>query len=218
MASTKMTSILVSLSVRPRSTCWFRWAKRPELLGSGCFFLRRALFGGPSTPVLPESRNSTRTMWYRLQCEGWKGLFCNPERAAFLGDAPITLIDVLVQCKRWHWLLSSKLLQKQPTNLWSSIYWCLNEPRYRNRGSSFIFLVLGAYGQDFLDFVLAGGTSTRLGISTHEFSLTSKVHDDAQSKDMSNAFSSLGYITVVCATDNGSNNQLVFVHVGLTGF
>ncbi|KAE8698120.1 Cellulose synthase-like protein G3 [Hibiscus syriacus] len=38
---------------------------------------------------------------YRLQCEGWKSIFCNPERDAFLGDVPITLVDVLGQCKRW---------------------------------------------------------------------------------------------------------------------
>lgn len=38
---------------------------------------------------------------YRLHCEGWKSLFCNPDRAAFLGDVPITLFDVLSQCKRW---------------------------------------------------------------------------------------------------------------------
>ena len=38
---------------------------------------------------------------YRLQCEGWKSFFCNPERAAFYGDAPIILLDVLNQTKRW---------------------------------------------------------------------------------------------------------------------
>lgn len=38
---------------------------------------------------------------YRLQCEGWKSILCHPERAAFLGDAPITLIDTLNQSKRW---------------------------------------------------------------------------------------------------------------------
>ncbi|PON32354.1 Cellulose synthase [Parasponia andersonii] len=38
---------------------------------------------------------------YRLQCKGWKSIFCNPERAAFYGDAPISLIDVLNQNKRW---------------------------------------------------------------------------------------------------------------------
>ncbi|KAI3421468.1 uncharacterized protein J3R85_012294 [Psidium guajava] len=38
---------------------------------------------------------------YKLQCEGWRSAFCHPERAAFLGDAPICLIDVLNQNKRW---------------------------------------------------------------------------------------------------------------------
>jgi cellulose synthase/poly-beta-1,6-N-acetylglucosamine synthase-like glycosyltransferase len=38
---------------------------------------------------------------YSLQCGGWKSIFCNPKRAAFLGDAPITLVDMLNQQKRW---------------------------------------------------------------------------------------------------------------------
>lgn len=38
---------------------------------------------------------------YRLQCEGWKAIFCNPSRPAFLGDIPITLNDALSQNKRW---------------------------------------------------------------------------------------------------------------------
>ncbi|KAF8380022.1 hypothetical protein HHK36_027491 [Tetracentron sinense] len=38
---------------------------------------------------------------YRLQCEGWKSVFCHSDRAAFLGDAPINLDDLLNQTKRW---------------------------------------------------------------------------------------------------------------------
>ncbi|XP_057518621.1 cellulose synthase-like protein G3 isoform X2 [Amaranthus tricolor] len=38
---------------------------------------------------------------YRMHCEGWKSVFCNPERPAFLGDSPITLINMLSQTKRW---------------------------------------------------------------------------------------------------------------------
>ncbi|KAK4435499.1 Cellulose synthase-like protein G3 [Sesamum alatum] len=38
---------------------------------------------------------------YRLQCEGWQSIFCNPSRPAFLGDVPISLSDVLNQNKRW---------------------------------------------------------------------------------------------------------------------
>lgn len=38
---------------------------------------------------------------YRLQCEGWKSVFCQPDRPAFLGDIPINLNDILSQTKRW---------------------------------------------------------------------------------------------------------------------
>ncbi|KMS97558.1 hypothetical protein BVRB_5g125820 [Beta vulgaris subsp. vulgaris] len=38
---------------------------------------------------------------YRMQCEGWRSIFCSPKRSAFLGDSPVTLIDLLSQCKRW---------------------------------------------------------------------------------------------------------------------
>ena len=38
---------------------------------------------------------------FRLQCEGWRSIFCNPERAAFLGDVPFNLLDALGQNKRW---------------------------------------------------------------------------------------------------------------------
>ena len=38
---------------------------------------------------------------YQLHCNGWKSFFCHPDRPAFLGDTPITLIDVLNQNKRW---------------------------------------------------------------------------------------------------------------------
>ncbi|XP_073109211.1 cellulose synthase-like protein G3 isoform X2 [Elaeis guineensis] len=38
---------------------------------------------------------------YRLHCEGWKSTFCDPERPAFVGDAPKNLNDALGQVKRW---------------------------------------------------------------------------------------------------------------------
>lgn len=38
---------------------------------------------------------------YRLKCEGWKSMFLYPDRAAFYGDSPINLVDVLNQTKRW---------------------------------------------------------------------------------------------------------------------
>ena len=38
---------------------------------------------------------------YRQHCEGWSTIFCKPKRPAFLGDAPISLIDGLNQGQRW---------------------------------------------------------------------------------------------------------------------
>lgn len=38
---------------------------------------------------------------YRLHCEGWKSIFCNPKRPAFLSEMPISLNDVITQLKRW---------------------------------------------------------------------------------------------------------------------
>lgn len=36
-----------------------------------------------------------------IQSQGWKSVYCNPERGAFLGVAPTSLIQTLVQHKRW---------------------------------------------------------------------------------------------------------------------
>ncbi|KAM3701222.1 hypothetical protein ACJW31_05G155400 [Castanea mollissima] len=36
-----------------------------------------------------------------IQCRGWKSIYFNPERKGFLGVAPITLLQSLVQHKRW---------------------------------------------------------------------------------------------------------------------
>ena len=38
---------------------------------------------------------------YRQHCEGWRSIFRKPKRPAFLGDAPISLIDGLNQGQRW---------------------------------------------------------------------------------------------------------------------
>ncbi|EOA16068.1 hypothetical protein CARUB_v10004202mg [Capsella rubella] len=119
----------------------------PNYVGTGCFFHRRAFYGGPSILILPEIDElkpdriankpikaqdvlalahrvagcvyEQNTNWgskigfrygslvedyytgYRLHGEGWRSVFCNPKRAAFRGDAPKSLIDVVSQQKRW---------------------------------------------------------------------------------------------------------------------
>ncbi|XWS64954.1 hypothetical protein CRYUN_Cryun05aG0048600 [Craigia yunnanensis] len=36
-----------------------------------------------------------------IQCRGWKSIYLNPEREGFLGLAPTTLLQTLIQHKRW---------------------------------------------------------------------------------------------------------------------
>ncbi|XVE90171.1 hypothetical protein DITRI_Ditri20bG0056700 [Diplodiscus trichospermus] len=36
-----------------------------------------------------------------MQCRGWKSIYLNPEREGFLGVAPTTLLQTLIQHKRW---------------------------------------------------------------------------------------------------------------------
>lgn len=38
---------------------------------------------------------------YHLHSQGWISIFCQPKRPAFLGDIPITLLDVINQQIRW---------------------------------------------------------------------------------------------------------------------
>ncbi|KAG6781196.1 hypothetical protein POTOM_014087 [Populus tomentosa] len=182
---------------------------------------------------------------FRLQCEGWKSILCNPERPAFLGHVPINLADALNQQKRWSiGLLEVAFSKHSPATfgvrskgilmglgyaqlafwaIWSipiTTYAFLPQLALLNQVSIFpkvseswfflyAFLFLGAYGQDCLDFVLAGGSVQRwwndqrfwhirgvtcylfgsiefflkfLGISASGFTVTSKAVDAEQSK------------------------------------
>lgn len=263
----------------------------PSYVGSGCFFLRRVFFGGPSLMVSPEigelnpnhvvekpikdqsilalahhvagCNYENDTNWgsklgfrygslvedyytgFRLQCEGWKSVFCHPSRPAFLGDVPITLIDTLSQNKRWAiGLLEVGFSKYSPLTfgirfigplmglcyahsafwaLWSipiNIYSFLPQIAHFNGVSIFpkmtdpwiflyVFLFLGAYGQDCFDYISFGGnfekwwneqrmwlfrglssymfglaeyTIKHLGITSQGFNVTSKVQDGEQSK------------------------------------
>ncbi|KAF6146054.1 hypothetical protein GIB67_033413 [Kingdonia uniflora] len=263
----------------------------PNYVGTGCFFSRRAFFGGPSSFVSPEIQELSPnnvviqntgsdavltmahrvadcnyeqgTNWgskmgfrygslvedyytgYRLQCEGWKSVFCNPDRPAFLGDVPINLNDALSQTKRWAiGLLEVTFSKYNPVTFgtksmgilmglsyahyafwpaWAvpiTLYGLFPPLALLGQVSAFpkisdpwfylyAFLFLGAYVQDFLDFVLEGGMIQRwcndqrmwnirgissylfgaaefafqsLGISAFGFNITNKVMDDEQNK------------------------------------
>ncbi|XP_052209370.1 cellulose synthase-like protein G3 isoform X1 [Diospyros lotus] len=182
---------------------------------------------------------------FRLHCEGWKSAFCNPKRPAFIGDAPITLVDALNQARRWNVGLLEVAISKYCPLTFGvksmgllmglcyayyaigpilsipiTIYAFLPQFALLNGISIFpevsdkwftvyVFLFMGAYGQDCLDFMLAEGTfqkwwsdqrmwmlrgvtahlfgsiefaSKHLGLATQGFSITSKVVDNEQSK------------------------------------
>ncbi|KAB2620742.1 cellulose synthase-like protein G3 [Pyrus ussuriensis x Pyrus communis] len=263
----------------------------PNYVGTGCFFSRRAFFGGPSELLPPEipqlhpnnvvdkplqnpevlelanhvasCNYENNTTWgykmgvrygslvedyftgYILLCEGWNAIFCNPERAAFLGDAPINLLDALNQSKRWAvGLLEVGFSKYSPVTygvramgplmglgfayyaFWAfgafpiTTYAFVPQLALLNGFTLFpkvsdpwfllyVFVVLGAYGEELVEFVLSGGTFLKwwnnqrmwmirglssspfgfveyflksLGFSTHGFNVTSKVLDEDQSK------------------------------------
>ncbi|KAI3727754.1 hypothetical protein L6452_16374 [Arctium lappa] len=183
---------------------------------------------------------------FRLHCEGWKSILCNPKRAAFLGGSPSNLKDSLTQIKRWYLGFLEIFFNKYSPityGIWSMnplqascytyytlhAFWSIPTIVYAflpqilllnsipiftkvPEGGIFLyaFLFLGAYGKDFLDFVVFAGGSTQrwwsyqrmwlmwglsgypfallewslksLGISTFGFNVTSKVVDEEESQ------------------------------------
>ncbi|KAF2316151.1 hypothetical protein GH714_041489 [Hevea brasiliensis] len=113
--------------------------------------------------------------------------------------------------------------------------------RSQNHGFCCIHFFPGAYWQDYFDFVSANGTFQMwwndqriwtirgltslwfgslefllksLGILTHDFSLTSKVVDDEQSKRYDQGIFDFGSIAHVCAPNNGSIDKLSVIYYG----
>ncbi|KAG7952857.1 hypothetical protein I3843_12G080300 [Carya illinoinensis] len=197
------------------------------LLGSNyiktdCFFSRRAFFGGPSYIEPPAISQ----------------LGPNRVRPAFLGDAPISLINALNQLQRWiigalqasvlwalSWALPTCITPPSPYIAFLPQLALLHGlgifPKISNPWFLlYVFLFLGAYGQDLLEFMVAEGTVQRwwnnqgmwmkrgfsccvfgfleyflkcLGISTYGFGLTSKVVDDEQSKRYAQGIFEFGF-------------------------
>ncbi|XVE58101.1 hypothetical protein DITRI_Ditri04bG0143200 [Diplodiscus trichospermus] len=192
---------------------------------------------------------------FRLQCDGWRSIFCNPERAAFLANATINLVDVLNQCKRWAvGLLEMGLSEYSPITFgtrsvglltglgyshfafWPllsipvTVYAFLPQLALLNGVSIFpevsepwfllyLFLFLGAYGQELLEYVLEGSTFRKwwnaqrmwmirklssfslgaaeyflksIGLSTYGFNVTNKVIDDEQNNRYSKGIFEFG--------------------------
>lgn len=75
-----------------------------------------------------------------IQCNGWKSVYLNPERKAFLGLAPTTLAQSLIQHKRWSegdlqiflskfspaWYANGKICLGQQLGYLCYCFWCIN--------------------------------------------------------------------------------------------
>ncbi|KAK4801877.1 hypothetical protein SAY86_000080 [Trapa natans] len=136
---------------------------------------------------------------YMMQCEGWKSIFCNPDRPAFLGNVPTDLIGMLNQSRRWvvgslevtlsrysvvtygirsslgilmslsYAQYSFRCLPAVPVTVYSfvpqlalingsSLFPKASEPWFL----LYLFLFLGAYGQDLAEHLLSGHGATFL--------------------------------------------------------
>ncbi|KAL6200638.1 hypothetical protein ACLB2K_030419 [Fragaria x ananassa] len=92
-----------------------------------------------------------------IQCHGWKSVYLNPTRKAFLGVAPTTLLQMLVQQKRW-------------SEGGSALGWWNDQRMWLyKRSSSYIF--------SFIDTMLY-----LLGYSDSAFVITAKTSDEDESQ------------------------------------
>ncbi|KAI6691737.1 hypothetical protein NL676_019447 [Syzygium grande] len=82
----------------------------PPYMGTGCFHRRETLCGRKyrrgNKSVLEMGLKYGCPMedvftGFTIQCGGWRSIYFNPERKGFLGVAPTTLLQSLVQHKRW---------------------------------------------------------------------------------------------------------------------
>ncbi|KAG6661815.1 hypothetical protein CIPAW_03G201000 [Carya illinoinensis] len=83
-----------------------------------------------------------------IQCRGWRSIYFNPERKGFLGLAPTTLLQTLIQHRRWSEVPSLCLLSGIPLFPKISSAWVLP--------FAFVIIVHRAYSLG--EFVWCGGT------------------------------------------------------------
>nr|GEV49775.1 cellulose synthase-like protein G3 [Tanacetum cinerariifolium] len=198
---------------------------------------------------------------YRLQCEGWKSIFCHPSRPAFLGDVPISIVDAVSQTKRWAiGLLEVAFSKYTPVSfgarcmgyimslcythyafwpIWSipiTIYSFVPQIALLNGLYIFpkvtepcfllyVFLFLGAYGQDLYDFILFDSTykrwwndqriCKRYDQGLMEFGVHSAMFVPLTTASIVNLFA---LITGMMQTLNLSNFDKLFVQLFLAGF
>ncbi|WOH02358.1 hypothetical protein DCAR_0521747 [Daucus carota subsp. sativus] len=114
---------------------------------------------------------------FLLHCKGWRSIYCNPDRPAFLGNAPINLHDFLIMLKRYSIGLLDMAFGKtspitfgvQSMNLLQALgythysfwpVWSIPITIYASDPWFIVyaFLFAGSYVQDFMEYILNGGT------------------------------------------------------------
>ncbi|PKU87293.1 Cellulose synthase-like protein G3 [Dendrobium catenatum] len=162
---------------------------------------------------------------YILHCQGWRSVFCNPDRPTFLGESPKSLVEVVSQSKRWNVGLYQNLIEFMEVGGLIHRWW--SEQR--------MWLIKGITSSTFgtLDFILS-----EIGNSASGFNLTSKVKKEEENMLYENGkfvfntaspfFVSMGTIAIVNVISfifgfikamirvGGLNEMLI--HILLSGF
>ncbi|OVA19763.1 Cellulose synthase [Macleaya cordata] len=73
----------------------------PGYIGTGCFHRRETLLGKKYSKESCRGDQWKTESGLTIQCRGWRSVYFIPKRPGFLGVAPNTLGDTLVQHKRW---------------------------------------------------------------------------------------------------------------------
>ncbi|RVW14855.1 Cellulose synthase-like protein G2 [Vitis vinifera] len=177
----------------------------PQLVGSGSFFRRKIFFGGPSeTPEMNQDQLTSKSIRSKeVLAMAHHVAGCNFGNQTKWGTKMGFRYGSLVEDLHTSYQLQSGSAQFH-LNLPKGMY-LIHDPWFFVN----VFLFLGAYGQDYLEFILSGGTTLRwwnnqrmwmmrglssfpfgwieyflksMGISTFGFNVTSKVVQEEQSK------------------------------------
>ncbi|GAB4858138.1 glycosyltransferase 2 [Ancistrocladus abbreviatus] len=109
-----------------------------------------------------------------IQCRGWRSVYFNPERLAYMGLAPTTLAQALAQQKRWgEGNIQIMLSRYCPLVLAEFLYSKGTVKGYWKGQRMWLYKQTSSYLIAFIDTVL-----TLIRLSNMKFAVTAKVSDD----------------------------------------
>ncbi|GFS45167.1 cellulose synthase like E1 [Actinidia rufa] len=108
-----------------------------------------------------------------IQCRGWKSVYYYPDRKAFLGVAPITLDQALVQYKRWSEGMFQIFLSKNACSMVEALACGATLKAWWNSQRMWLIRRTTSYAFAFIDTI-----TRQLGFSQTAFAITAKVVDE----------------------------------------